>query len=672
MNMSKEKSSKILGLFAILIMLHHLGQKTSAFWLSLDVRQPGLEAFVPIGYLLVSFFFFCSGYGLIKSMKTKANYFDNFLVKRLNRILLIFLITQIIYLFIRISYDVVGFPLNPYSWFIYSIIVLYIGFYLIYSKSNKYSILFMSAWIIIYSLICYVLVKGNWWINTPPVFILGIYCADNESSFPQESNRRKIYMVISALVCALSFTLSQLSDRLFIISDYDITNLIKLLLQILAAGSFSFTLYLALSTINFKDIPLLSKFLSFYAGMTLEFYLIHGLFVEIFGHHFINDTTAPIFYIKNVFLYVLVVFVLSSLSAFGLKKLCDLIVILYNKSDLFKKICADQKKNCVRLASVLIILTFIYSFYRHSLSEDASIKLEQYKKENIDYITVNSDDIAVYSAGEGNYTMVLLGSHNDCCPTMNLKPLADKLSDTYRVIIIDYPGKGFSMDSDEERTIDFFADIIHETLLALDATDNAVLVPTLTSGIYCFRYIEKYPEDVQALIGFDMIPPAISTRFLGGNYSSENEYRWYLERGTNLNGIKQKFMNITGFVGFQLPIYEYLFYGSGMKEYYPAMSEMYIRRTMQAAQINETKNLYDNCVSVEDFTLPSEFHAEFLLDNYLKTNKYYGVSWDEQYQKMITNEDNQTISITTGDPNLIYYNPSVIAKKVDEFIEGLE
>ena len=127
--MSVKRSKRILGLFAVLIMMHHLGQKTSAFWVPATVRQHGLEVFVPIGYLLVSFFFFCSGYGLTKSMRAKEDYFKGFLVKRLNRILFTFLVTEIVWLFARISKEAVWLSLNPYSWFIYTIIILYVGFF---------------------------------------------------------------------------------------------------------------------------------------------------------------------------------------------------------------------------------------------------------------------------------------------------------------------------------------------------------------------------------------------------------------------------------------------------------------------------------------------------------------------------------------------------------------
>ena len=47
--MSIKKTKMIQGLFVVLVMMHHLAQKTSASWVPAKVRQPGLEVFLPIG-----------------------------------------------------------------------------------------------------------------------------------------------------------------------------------------------------------------------------------------------------------------------------------------------------------------------------------------------------------------------------------------------------------------------------------------------------------------------------------------------------------------------------------------------------------------------------------------------------------------------------------------------
>ena len=67
--------------------------------------------------------------------------------------------------------------------------------------------------------------------------------------------------------------------------------------------------------------------------------------------------------------------------------------------------------------------------------------------------------------------------------------------------------------------------------------------------------------------------------------------------------------------------------------------------------------------------MPENLPAEFLLDNYIKSTNIYGVDWTEQYNKMITNKDIQTVEIINGNPYVIYYNPDIIAKKIDELLQ---
>ena len=60
-------------------------------------------------------------------------------------------------------------------------------------------------------------------------------------------------------------------------------------------------------------------------GLTLEFYIIHGLFVELFGFNFI-DVAKSLYYIKNVALYTVVVFVLGLGSAILLQMFHNLVL----------------------------------------------------------------------------------------------------------------------------------------------------------------------------------------------------------------------------------------------------------------------------------------------------------------------------------------------------------
>ena len=703
--MSKARSKNILGLFAILIMMHHLGQKVSASWVPASVRQHGLEPFVPIGYLLVSFFFFCSGYGLRKRMKEDEDYFKGFLVRRTNRILMIFVITNIIYLIVRHLYGSVYLPINPYSWFVYAIIAMYFGFFFIYRKENRFSHILMAVWILIYSIICYILISGNWWYNTPPVFLLGILMADREAAkgdgegvIPNLTIKEKLVrIIVPVIIFVVTFILSENLPGFYPalgIKNYGIVNLIIVLLQIIAGAAFSLAIYILASgnegvnkvqSEEGSDIDKSSVettvspvqhigglVLGFYGKMTLEFYLIHGLFVQLFGHHFIDDTTPPVYYIKNVPVYVLVVFVLATAAAFILKLAVDLIIHLYETKPMFGRIFDDQKRLIIILLIIFAIITVLFGLHRHNVSKENDAKLEEYRNEKITYVNVEGTDVATYVEGEGEYTVVLLGSDWDPCPTMYLIPLLNNLKDTYKVVIIDFPGKGFSAETEAERTTDYMVSIIHGTLEGLGVKDNIVLVPNQLSAIYSYKYIEKYPEGVVGLVGVDAVFPELATRFLDGNFVSVDEYKWTLRRIARLEKLNQDILDITGYVTFQTPIFDYVFYGSGLKDYYGAMEEMYIRNYNQEAQLNEQKNAYDNCMTVEGYKLPEDLHVSLLLDEQIRKTQYYGADWPAHYNKMITNTDKQTVTIINGNPYVIYTNPGIISKKIDELIESME
>ena len=68
-----------------------------------------------------------------------------------------------------------------------------------------------------------------------------------------------------------------------------------------------------------------NKVLQFMGALSLEFYLIHGLFVELFGYDFL-ELRPSIYYIRNVALYLVVVIVLSVPAAVLLQKLHGLVL----------------------------------------------------------------------------------------------------------------------------------------------------------------------------------------------------------------------------------------------------------------------------------------------------------------------------------------------------------
>ena len=85
-----------------------------------------------------------------------------------------------------------------------------------------------------------------------------------------------------------------------------------------AAGAFVLFVYL----VGLK-VKIGNRALKFMSAMTLEFYLVHGLFVELFAYKTL-DVYKPLYYINNAFFYALAVFVCAVPVSLLLRKLVHL------------------------------------------------------------------------------------------------------------------------------------------------------------------------------------------------------------------------------------------------------------------------------------------------------------------------------------------------------------
>ena len=202
--MSLSQTKALQGFFAVCIVFHHLGQKTCAPWLKQEYTVHGLDFFVPIGYLLVAVFLFCSGYGMYKSYLIKDNYLKGFFARRILPLILAFVTTSFFFLYFRMRMGdkitwfahpfSVGGPdlFNTYAWFIFALMVLYIGFYVAFRfcKKEKFAIAVLGIIILLYMLYCDWWIYGDWWYNTVILFLVGLLFAKYEEKILAEIKKR--------------------------------------------------------------------------------------------------------------------------------------------------------------------------------------------------------------------------------------------------------------------------------------------------------------------------------------------------------------------------------------------------------------------------------------------------------------------------------------------------
>ena len=347
--LSLEQTKAIQGFLAICIMLHHIAQKTCASWIQPQTRiVHGLDMFVPIGYLLVSVFLFFNGYGVYKSYHTKENYLDGFVKKRILPVVLALYTTTVIFFIARL---LVGEKMdakqvilyltsiqlcNPNTWYVIVLPFFYLAFYFSFKfiKRDGLAVLATTTFVILYMLLGTRIdhndywIRGEWWYNCVFLFPVGIIFAKFEDKIiPHLKKHYWVYLVAALLLFYPLYIYSGFICNIFGYygdnwgaPDTVFRRRVSLLSQVFLTTEFVFTVLL----INMK-VAFGNKFLKFMGTITLEFYLIHVLYVELFGWQFDGGVPSP-HHIKYVLVYVLVVFALGVPSAMLLKRLHGVIL----------------------------------------------------------------------------------------------------------------------------------------------------------------------------------------------------------------------------------------------------------------------------------------------------------------------------------------------------------
>ncbi len=681
------QTKAVQGFCTICIMLHHISQKTCASWVPANYVKHGLEPFVNVGYLMVAVFFFYSGYGLYKSNVSKTDYLKGFFGKRILRILIALLTTSLICVCAQVwnGIGVIPVPLpftlggavlpNKYSWYIYTIIMLYVVFYFSfrYCRSTRNAIIWVFVAIFLYIVYCDWWMYGDWFYNTIILFGVGILFAKYESKLIAFMKNRYIPLLLIALVLSVVFFWSGIRTQAVLNSwreDYNYTLMRwgHVCSQMLASIFF----VLAMMMLQLK-IRIGNRFLDIMGKITLEFYLIHGLFVEMFSYSFFEEGHRPVCYIENAAGMTCVVFALSLVSAVGLYFLHKISTQFLRKHKTFPlMVLNDAKRLIIFFLIVFVILTVYHAVGHGDATQEHEALVEQYKKDNIAFVEVDGKNMAAYDTGEGAHTIVYFGSPSDFCPTMNVKKLADLLGETNRFIVFDQFGTGFSDDTDKPRTVEQHVQEMHEAICAIGVSKPYILMAHQGSGLYQQAYVERYKDEIEAVVGMDTDVGALLISRMKDSGTTPFAYQRMTKKQVLLYDIGQKFMRYTGYVRLQWKIYEMMGWYLDDNEKI-VLEEVFVKRFNSKNTLEEHIYEYDNCKKMQMFQYDSDMNVQVFL-SYATT---YNLSkeqrdWKKVHQDTFTNEECQQYNVLVSDGSLVYHGPYLVRKRVKQYIEEME
>ncbi len=324
--LSRDNCTVLKGLFAVIISLHHISQNVDGGVIASNLKS--------VGYLSVGVFFFISGYGVMKQYKSSSDYLRGFLRKRLVAICIPYAIVVCIYWASSFSFyqrpysllEVIkslvnGVPIAANSWYVIFIILFYLVFFQSATMHKKnYGRIILSCTLIFMLWVGFCLFRkfADYWFNSWLGLMGGMYWAVYED---------KILAVLRKSFCRYIVTvgvLFVLGHSIYVSND----SMFRTSLQGIILALFTSLLFVSGIIGLCMKTQITNVFFAKTGKISFEYYMIHGLFIELFKSNIIP--------VQNSLVYGILVIICSMASAYILFHI-DKRLIDYGKRLLLKE-----------------------------------------------------------------------------------------------------------------------------------------------------------------------------------------------------------------------------------------------------------------------------------------------------------------------------------------------
>lgn len=657
-----KQSKAIQGAAAIGIIFHHMAQQTCAPWITPAFKVNGLNFFLDLGAPFVAIFFFFSGYGLYKSLKSKEDYFDDYFKRRLVPIVIVWVLSSAAFYYFERK-------LNPYAWFVYAIVMLYVVFRIAYGpiKNEVISMAIILVAIAGYAVFCDVQVFGEWFYNTILLFPAGIIFAKKEKKLVPFLKKKYIgFVIVSVFLTAAGFAgngvLNNFRAAATTMETYN-------LYRLLQAGSVcveSFGFVASILALGMK-VVIGNKAISFCGTMTLEIYLAHVTFADLFAHG--NGTKT---YIRSLPLYVLATLACGLLFAYGLKMFQVLLKFISAKEIRFVESVKKSSKKWLLAIGIIAVLYLVFVFANDRMELSNRQKLsEQYAAEQLTYVTVDGKNMAVLDlgAGEGRDTVILMRGMVDPCPTCTMRAFAEEMSADYRTIVIDFFGSGFSDSTDSPRTMENICAEFHEAISKLNIDGQYILIPEEISCIYAQYYTNVYHDEIKAVVNLESTPYSAWKIFM--DYGGNNPFE--VIRANRAAAARSGFLyraaKATGISTTIWPIDNWIYSKSFPGETIDTPYIKYFEQFYSPETVDELANNYYSYEAIADMPFPSDIPViDIVSSSAVRENANIEsdlkLDWIALHNDPCPNPDLHTVIGIENVPGALFGNPSTLREVV--------
>ena len=297
-----------------------------------------------------------------------------------------------------------------------------------------------------------------------------------------------------------------------------------------------------------------------------------------------------------------------------------------------------------------------------SINKPFSPDEEKYFK-SIDFgkkIKVNGHIMNYEIFGENNSTTIIyLTGYNNYSPIMEFKPFAKKLSDKYRIVIIEPFGYGLSDIVDEERTLENIASEYHTAFKEI-GLEKYYLMGHSIGGLYSLQFANQYPDEVLGFIGIDSTIPYQEDVAKLYNIPLQTVFKFAL---ISIKGFSK--LGLFDLIEKKNPNAMLLITGEDYTEEEYKAFRISRRRNSNKTLYNEINNLENNLIKARELKFPENVPVL----NLIAFDKgKYNEFWRKLHQDVITETVRSKVIVLEGTHVLHHDNKEGFLKEVREWV----
>lgn len=275
-------------------------------------------------------------------------------------------------------------------------------------------------------------------------------------------------------------------------------------------------------------------------------------------------------------------------------------------------------------------------------------------------VEVDGGKIHVFGEGLGDRTLLFMAGHGTSNPTIDFKPLWNRLTDKYRIVVVERPGYGWSEVTSTARDLDT---MLEETRRALELAGEEgpyVLIPHSMSGLEALYWAQKYPSEVQAVIGLDPTVPEFVEHSLEIPRKAELYFMYLISR-----------MGVSRFMPEDEVKQNFPLMGSRelSKEDKERFMAMFYRSAYTINMLKEIDYLEENAEKVQQNPAPVETPMYFFISD---GQEVTDADWREILSNYISNVNFGKYRYLDCGHYLHHEKPGLIAGEIEAFLGGLK